>query len=370
MLAITANWAIGDGSLADSRAMAAARWLDAVRRAVVLAGWTRDGRYRPVEDLTLLFAGDTFDWLLSAGWSGRNRPWHGGARGEEARDRVAVGSFLAARPVLRALARWAGKGMAVPAATARGRPSEWAEQLTRIRLILLAGDRDAWLTDHASVAARFGIAAGEEWADARRQVRHGHDLDPLSHREAAVLGPSGRQPTLAESLATDLVVPFAVAARGETNLWPQVRPRLATISATQPAGWPALVSGMAGEGRDGQRVWWLWQRAVAAWYQAARGEVPTCETEFDALAALAAWLDRVPGEDLVPEAVQRLGPAVARGPSGGAVVAEPLGADPPSLCCRRDDGTEWVESLGERRPGPFIVAIGGGHTGSGFIDAA
>jgi hypothetical protein len=370
MLAITANWGIGDGSLADSRATAATRWLDAVRRAVVRAGWTREGRYRPIEEVTLLFAGDTFDWLLSERWSSRDRPWHGGARGEAARGHVAIESLRAARPVLRRLARWAGKGMPVPAATPRGRPSEWAEQVTRIRLVLLAGDRDAWLPDHAPFAARFGIATGEEWADGRRQVRHGHDLDPLSHREAAVIGPSGRQPTLAESLATDLVVPFALAARGDANRWPQVRPRLAAMSAARPAGWPALVSGMAGEGRDGDRFWWLWQRAVAAWHQAARRELPTCETEFDALGTLAAWLDRVPGDDAVPEAIWRLGAAADRRPGGGAVVAEPAGTDPPALCCRRGDGAEWVESLGERRPGPSIVAVGAGPGGSGFIDAA
>ena len=370
MLAITANWGIGDGSLADARASAAIRWLDAIRRAVVRAGWTRDGRYRPVEEVALLFAGDTFDWLLSDTWSGRDRPWHGGARGEAARGRVALKSLRAARPVLRTLARWAGQGMPVPAPTPRGRPSERAEQAAQIRLVLLAGDRDVWLPDHAPFAARFGIATGEQWADSRQQVRHGHDLDPLAHREAPVMGPSGRQPTLAESLATDLVVRFATAARGDADLWPRVRPRLAGLSVARPAGWPAIVGGMAGAGRDGDRVWWLWRRAVAAWHQAASRELPTCETEFDALAVLAAWLGRVPGDDAVPEAIRRLGAVADRHPGGGAVVAERAGVDPPSLCCRRGDGAEWVESLGERPATPPVVAIGAGHAGSGFIDAA
>ena len=124
MLAITANWGIGDGSLVDSRAGRAAVWLDAIRRAVVRAGWGRDGRYRPVDHVTLVFAGDTFDWLLSERWAGKDRPWHGGARAEEARAQVFEATVRAARPLLRTVAGWARRGLPVAAATPRGRPAK------------------------------------------------------------------------------------------------------------------------------------------------------------------------------------------------------------------------------------------------------
>jgi hypothetical protein len=374
MLAITANWGIGDGSLADSRGMRAAAWLEAIRRAIVRAGWGRDGRYRPVSEVTLLFAGDTFDWLLSDRWAGRDRPWQGGAHGEEARTAVAAASLWAARPVLRTVGRWARAGLPVPAATPRDRPSEWAVQAVRLQPVLLAGDRDAWLTDHAAAAARFGITTGEEWSDGRRHVRHGHDLDPLAHRAAAT-GRGGRQPTLAESLMTDLVVPFAVAVRGDGELWPRVRPRLAVISAAAPSQWPAVLAGIGPEERERGRIRSWWRRAVAAWHRAAVRLVPTCETEFDALGELAAWLDAGRADQAAPETIRRLdGPASGQ-LAAGSIVAGPVVAGPgapasPLLACLRPDGQEWAEPLGGPLPTSPVVAVGGGVAGSGFIDAA
>jgi hypothetical protein len=370
MLAITANWGIGDGSLVDSRAGRAAVWLDAIRRAVVRAGWGRDGRYRPVDHVTLVFAGDTFDWLLSDRWAGKDRPWHGGARAEEARAQVFEAAARAARPLLRTVAGWVRRGLPVAVATPRGRPSEWADRNTSIQTVLLAGDRDAWLTDHAAAAARFGIATGEEWSDGQRHVRHGHDLDPLAHRGAATACRGGRQPTLAESLRSDLVVRFAVAVRGDTELWPSVRPRLAAVSAAGPSQWPALVSGMTGEDRGRGGVWSSWRRAVAAWHAAAVRELPTCETEFDALGELAAWLDGARGETTVPDTIRRLDGSTPTRLAAPAIVPGPAQPDSPSLTCHRTDGGEWVEPLGVAPQAPPVVAIGAGAAGSGFVDAA
>lgn len=370
MLAITANWGIGDGSLADSRAGRAAVWLEAIRRAVVRCGWGRDGRYRPVDDVTLVFAGDTFDWLLSDRWAGRDRPWHGGARAAEARARVAQAAFQAARPLLRTVAGWARGGLSVAAATAYGRPSEWAERSVPIRPILLAGDRDAWLTDHAAAAARFGIAAGEEWSDGQRHVRHGHDLDPLAHRGAGATVRGGRQPTLGESLISDLVVRFAVAVRSDATLWPRVRSRLASVSATRPSQWPALIATMAADERDRDGVGTPWRRAVDAWHRAAVRDVPTCETEFDALGELAAWLERADAETAVPDMIRRLdGPAQGRRASS-SIVAAPGRPESPVLTCLQADGQESGEPLGDAPPGSSIVAIGVGAAGRGFVDAA
>jgi hypothetical protein len=370
MLAVTANWGIGDGSLADSRAARAAAWLEAIRRAIVRAGWGRDGRYRPLEEATLLFAGDTFDWLLSDRWAGRDRPWHGGARGEDARRGVAAASLWAALPALRTVARWSHAGLPVPAATPRDRPSEWAVQPVRIRPVLLAGDRDAWLTDHAATAARFGVATGEEWSDGQRHVRHGHDLDPLAHRAAAATGRGGRQPTLAESLMTDLVVPFAVAARCDSDLGPRVRPRLAALSAARPSQWPALVAGIEPGGTEPEILRPTWQRAVAAWHRAAVRELPSCETEFDALGELAAWLDGGRADQPVPETIRRLDDPARGRLAAASLVAVTGRPESPSLTCHRIDGQQWVESLGLPPPTSPVVAVGAGAAGSGFIDAA
>ena len=82
MLAVTANWAVSDGSLASPRADLACAWLETVRVAAIRAGCGPDGRYRPIEKITLVFAGDTLDLLLTDLWTGRDRPWHGGRRVE------------------------------------------------------------------------------------------------------------------------------------------------------------------------------------------------------------------------------------------------------------------------------------------------
>ena len=369
MLAITSNWGLGDGSLADARARRAAGWLEAIRRVVVRAGWGRDGRYVPPAEVMLLFAGDTFDWLLSDVWSGPDRPWHGGRRAEQARGRVALAAFRMARPVMRALARWSRVGMAVPATTPRGRPSGWAEQRVSVNVVLLAGDRDAWLTDHAAIARRLAITVGEEWSDGSRHVRHGHDLDPLGYLPPAVTSRGGRQPTLAESLLTDLVVRFAVAVRGEADFWASVRPRLATFAVRPPADWPALVSQMAGADRSSEAVRSAWRRAVAAWHEAAVRELPTCETEYDALAAVAAWLERSSEGEAVPEAIRRLSPE--RG-QGSTILAEPGGGGAPAVVCHRAEGAVWWEPLGGEPPDAAVIAVGlaGDDAGGRFVDAA
>lgn len=370
MLAVTSNWALHDGSLAVSRAGRASSWLEAVGRTLVRAGWCRDGLYRPLEDATLIFGGDTFDWLLSEAWAGRDRPWHGGTRGDQARSRVAVAAIQAALPIVRRLARWARTGVSVPAATPQGRPSPWATHRVRMRIVVLAGDRDAWLADVAAAAGRLGIVVGEEWSDGVRHVRHGHDLEPLAHRGGLAPFRGGWQPTLAESLSTDLLVRFAVAARDQADLWPHLRPRLAAVSAARPSQWPRVVAGMAVEAGDRQRLGSLWRRAVAGWHQAALRDLPACDAEFDALAALAAWLDQASSQTAVPEAIRRLDGPVALRTGAKLFIAAPTSADSPSLACNDREGAAWVEPLGEVPVSPSIMAIGVHPAGRGFIDAA
>ncbi|NCY03689.1 MAG: hypothetical protein EBX36_12480, partial [Planctomycetia bacterium] len=74
MLLVTANWGLSDGTLASVPASRlVSRLRTEVRRAVLRSGFGQDGRYRPVDAVDLVFAGDTFDWLVSRSWTGAVR---------------------------------------------------------------------------------------------------------------------------------------------------------------------------------------------------------------------------------------------------------------------------------------------------------
>jgi hypothetical protein len=375
MLAITANWRLTDGSLAESGAVRAMARLDAIRRAVVRAGCGRDGRYQPLDEVCLVLAGDTFDWLLSDAWQRGDRPWHGGERGRRARLRAAVRSLRATIPAVRHLARWARRGLSVPAADGRGRPSTWAVQPVAVRPVLLAGDRDWWVVEWAERLDRHGIAVGEAWSDGVRHVRHGHDRDPLACRARALVPTGAVQPTLAESAMLDLLVPFAVAIREDGRLWPTVRPSLQRFAAAHLAAWPRLVaelaSGAAGDPKVSRTIRSTWQRRVADWFAVARRETPACEAEFDAVAALAGWFDQLRTEHEAPPDLLRLTATLGRrSMRAGEITAHADAEASRTLVCHAADGRTWREPLDRPAPGPAVVAIGGRPAGSGFVDAA
>jgi len=371
-LVITSDWAVSDASLAASRAGRAIDWLAAVRRGIIRAGCGRDGRYRPLPAATLIFAGDTFDWLLSDAWAGDERPWHVGRRAAAARMAVAVGTLRAAATVARTLRHWSRSGLPVPATTGRGRPAAVGESKVSLNPILLAGDRDRWLPELAA-AGRFRIRVGEEWSDGRRLVRHGHDLDPLTHPGGQPLPGGMRPPTLAESLTVDLVVPFAVAARDQSPIWPFVRPVLTRLSAARPSAMPAVVSALtrAGSGGAGRsRLASLWQRSVARWHTTARRDTPACEAEFDVIDELAAWLERLePDADPTP-AVGRLDLCHPSRRQANEAAAPHPAASPAIIISPAAGGHGWQELLDPPSNGPAVVAVGGTAPGGGYVDAA
>ena len=376
MLLTTANWAVSDGSLAGAGAARAAAWLEAIRRSVVRAGCGRDGRYRPVGEVTLVFAGDSFDWLLTDAWAGRHKPWHAGRQAAELRARVAAATLRAARPATRTLLRWGRRGLPVPAADARGRPSTWGVTPARIQVVLLAGDRDRWLPTFAS-AERLGLHVGEEWSNGHVLIRHGHDLDPLAHVAQPTSIAADRAPTLGESLAVDLLVPFAVAIRDDSGLWSLLRPALGSLAAARPAVMPARFGAIFGPGVDGTalgsartRAEGLWREHVARWHRAARRDAVACEAEFDALGALAAWLDRLDPEGGCPPAVSRFDlPPASTARRRGSLVAHPPLPTGPILSCSLA-GRSWCEPLAPLPSGRGIVTIGADAGGGGFVDAA
>ena len=391
MLAVTANWEITDGSLVPSRAAAADAWLGVIQRAAIRAGWSRAGRYQPVTEVCLVFAGDTFNWLATDIWAGRDRPWHGGRNGQDARMRAALAGLQASRLVVRTLRRWMGNGMPVPAAGLHGRPSARGMQTAALSVFMLAGDRDGWMSQLGVVAARLGIHAGEEWSDGAFMLRHGHDLDPTCHGSAAIelSTPGDRPPTLSESIMVELVVPFLVTLRSDPRAWHAARPKLARLVNTPLLGLPAAVADMLAdvglESGVGRVLHRLWHQAVGTWFTAARREMPIWGTEHDVLDGVAAWLDAgVMGSERVslPMLVASLGTrsplrrlataSVVLGHVASSAGVTGLGgaAMPELVVLRREGGLGWREHLGTPPVGAGIVAVGGMAGGNGCVDAA
>lgn len=383
MLAVTANWLLTDGSLALARGAGADAWLHAIRRTVIRAGFRRNGRYEPVDSVSLVLAGDTFDWLLSDIWSGRERPWHGGPRSREARSRVVAASLRAARPMLAGLQRWLRRGIPVPGAEARGRPSARDLVHAKVHAVLLAGDRDAWAGEeffaHDDTTRRFRVWVGDSWSDGDVTIRHGHDRDPVTYGVAGTTVPGcGRLPSLAESLTVDLVVPFAMALKAEPALWHLARPRLGGLAAAGLIDMPKAVGrliGLWGLGTPvGRRVLMTWRRCVAAWTASAHRETPVTETEHDVVGPVANWLEAsVVHRDLArPLAITRLALAGSDLEEPGTILGHrPVGGlrDPSGPWLMVLKPTSAIECLGQAVPERPVVTIGA-TGGQRIVEAA
>lgn len=383
MLAVTANWLCTDGSLAPAYAAGAEAWMHTLRRAVIRAGFRRDGRYKPVENVSLVFAGDTFDWLLSDVWSGSERPWHGDSRSRAARATVVARSLRAARAVLAELHRWARRGIPVPAVDGRGRPSLLGVCRVPIHLIMLAGDRDPWASEQ-SVAPndpirRLGALVGDSWSDGEIVIRHGHDRDPVTHAGAAPTAVAdGRAPSLAESLAIELVVPFAKILATETAGWHIARRRLGAIAAAGVVDMPRAVAAMVGlwgpSTAPGRRVLLAWRRCVAAWRNIVRHQPPAIETEFEVADPVAEWLEAaVERPDMpLPGAIARLSLARTDAVEPGAILGHmPIENRGSSLgpWMMIVQPSRSVELLGAPTLEPPVVTIGA-TPGERVVDAA
>ena len=316
MLVVTSNWALGDGTLVPAAAAWHGMLSAAIHRAVLRAGVRGDGSYRPIDRLDLVLAGDTFDWLSSSEWQSELKPWHGTAAAREAAARVARRSIQSARRLLGPVIHWARQGLPVPAAT-RGRPGRVQVNIP-VRVTLLAGDRDAAVDDYVGRRHdRQPVTVGSRWDDGRVTVRHGHDLDPACRPAGGRVPLRDRQPTLAESVAVDLVGRFAVSTKPVVaRAWRLLR----TLAAVGPLGIPAVMAGwMAAHaaGGDDAGVADIWRRCVDAWWHEARRSVPTCEVEFDAVDAIAGWFAAAcAGEIAVPVGLDRLRPQPPRGSPG------------------------------------------------------
>jgi hypothetical protein len=302
MLVVTANWSITDGTLVDPPARSwIAEFLSGIRRSAARAGIRRDGAYRPVDRVDVILAGDTFDWLVTAAWQGSERPWQRRARCGATRDRVMQATVKRGVRLLGKLARLARNGLTVAGADGRGRPVLGSQVRVPVRVVMLAGDRDAWLDEprSAKLAERFGIAVGRSWADHPVAIVHGHAIDPLC-------GPAwgdaaDRPPTLHESLSVDLVARFAVLVH-ETEPVAVARRVMGTLVASCPLDVPTrlrawldradAVGSLAHDSRN--RIESAWARAIDGWQRRARLDVPATEFQFDAVDSIANWLRASP----------------------------------------------------------------------------
>jgi hypothetical protein len=376
MIVVTSNWALGDGTLVPAAAAWHGTLPAAIHRAAIRAGIRSDGSYRPIERLDLVMAGDTFDWLLSAEWQSDVKPWHDTVAARQAAARVARRSIGAARRLLGPVIHWARQGLPVPAA-AGARPGR-AQIRIPARVTLLAGDRDAAIEQYVGGRRdRQPLTVGSRWDDGRLSIRHGHDLDPACRMGGDRRGSRNRPPTLAESVAVDLVGRFATAATPASGIGRLVR----SLAAAGPVGIPAVLSahiGIAsgGTGGDISGIGDAWRRCVDAWWHEARRLVPTCEVEFDAVDAIAGWFAGGFTEwNRVPKGIARLRPQPPRGSPGlvlghvssavgdSAVVCLGPGADamenrcPTVIACPEVGGWPRWQSILPAAELPAVVAI-------------
>ena len=339
MLVVTANWGFADGTLVAPafRRGHVRGWRRAVLRAAARAGFRRDGSYRPIDGLQVVLAGDTLDGLVSAEWTGRLRPWDGGAAAAVARQRVMRAAARQAAPLLAVLAGWTRGRMLVPAADSRGRPRSDTRATVSVRVTLLAGDRDAGLEEPPRAVGGTGLHAGRIWSDGAVLVAHGEAFDPLCHVEdadGADRDRQGRPPTLAESVAVDLVARFGAAVRNIRGA-DAVRDRLLpAIAGAGPLGIPAALASWrstpqaVGTPHD---VLDAWRRSVEAWSRSADRMPPTCLAAADPCPALAAWYDAaalatagdIPGTDALQELLLPIVPNRGAWPAAASPRASP-----------------------------------------------
>lgn len=293
MLVVTANWAIADGTVHGGPPATAVRaFFREVRRAAWRTGFRHDGRYRPLEAIQIILAGDTFDGLTSLAWHGDLRPWQGGPRARAVAERIAAQAAHRGGRLLATLGRLQRDGLAVPEADGRGRPLPGTTCRADVSVVGLVGDRDRVLDGHwfAAVAGRHGIPIGTEWSSDTMIVRHGAECDPLCGLPG--LSPQdcppsqGRPPTLAESLAVDLLVEFARRLQGAA-----VTRSMATAVTRQLSAAPLLQMPRVIAHVRQPVIREAWQRSLHHWHSQAHATMPEAAVPFDAIDSLAAWLE-------------------------------------------------------------------------------
>ena len=296
MLVVTSNWCVSDGTLSAGLPRACIeRFRAEVRRASLRCGFRRDGSYRPVDAIDIVFAGDTFDWLVSREWTGDVRPWDGGGAAAAARQRVVADAAGHSHRLLATLAAWMRRGIDVPVADRRGRPMPTSSCRVPVRVAVLCGDRDRWLEQaaHGWMASNRPAMVGRCWSDGDVTVRHGEEIDPL-HTAC------GSEPTLGESLAVDLIARFGASLDDIAPLRPLAGGLVRRLAGGSPIDAATRLARWLAAHDDAfpipsaarQRVVDAWHRSVALWHRAARRLTPRGEGGVDLVGVIAEWLER------------------------------------------------------------------------------
>jgi hypothetical protein len=293
MLVVTANWAIADGTVHGGPPNTAVRaFFRELRRTAWRAGFRHNGRYRPVDSIQIVFAGDTFDGLASLAWHGDLRPWQGGPRARSAAEQIAAAAARRGARLLAALGRLRRNGLSVPRADERGRPLPGTTCQAAVSVVCLVGDRDRVLDGHwfTAVAGRHGIPIGTEWSSDAVVVRHGAECDPLCG--VPDLPVHGRAPTLAESLTVDLLVDFS--RRLQDAPVPRATAAAVTsrLATAPPLQMPHTIAGC-----HEPAIRAVWQRSVQHWHSQAHATMPEAAVAHDTVDALAAWMEVGSGRD-------------------------------------------------------------------------
>ena len=307
MLVVTANWAIPDGSVAAQPRMSRlACLLDEIRLAAVRAGVRHDGRYRPIERLVVVLAGDTIDGLVSGRWIDDVRPWQRSRASALRHEAVVQAAVRHARRPLAMLSCLARRGITVPPADGRGRPMVRARLVVPVHVVLLAGDRDTMLerVGGQTWSARRGIGIGTVWNGGGVGVAHGQACDPLTAGDD--------RPTLRESLAVDLLARFGAAIAERPAAVAVGRTIVRALSDCEPLdmAWHlnGMVRGLVRDGHDGHDgldpAWIIsvWRRSVDEWVRQARRA--GCTDEHGEVAAIAAWMHAI-GDEAAANATVR-----------------------------------------------------------------
>jgi len=324
MLVATANWGLGDGRLAAAPDPSLPGRLSAeVHRAAWRAGFRHDGRYRPLERLVLVLAGDTFDTLVSDRWLDGVRPWERGRAAAARREDVLAAAWRAGRRHLAWVVRLARRGLVVPAADRRGRPLPAASVRVPTHVVVLTGDRDAALAACGpALADRGGIGVGSGWEADGVRVTHGAAFDPLGadDRDGA--------PTLLQSLAVDLMARFGAALRTRSGTAASGRRLMRLLADAAPLDAPQrLAAVLAGwPPGESQAVLSAWRASVERWGREARRL--GCAEEPGVVDAIAGWLHAVAVAPPVSPPVRRViealvTPLPARSAAGMLVVGHP-----------------------------------------------
>lgn len=305
MLVCTSNWLLSDGSLSSPPSRRSVlSFVEGLRSLAGRAGFRRDGRYRPIDAIDLVLAGDTLDTTLSSRWQSSLRPWHTSAAVDERLARVAIDALRKGRHAVAAVRQLARRGLTVPEATSLDRPAHGSCRRVPVRIVILPGDRDRIIRQ-----LRLASRQGWSWLTLAEQltrgtdegflIAHGDGLDPTTATSACGL----RSPSLVESVTCDFVGPLVSLVRQRLPA-ASVLQLGRSLACARPLDLPHAARAWARRMPLDAAAWQtfeaMWREAVDRWHAAARRDPPAfVHAAADPCDAFAGWLEACLSETVV-----------------------------------------------------------------------